>query len=228
MPSNGGNSREEEVAAIAQKVAKAKMISHSTGDDSDHMEEATSFDLMETTSTNDPTTMSSTNTPANDIRSYTTTAGQSVTGFTIPDHVHPRPHELWITKDTPAEALPQGWYHYDNGCRYGNAKIPHSDREYERELQKHIGRALDGQLYPYDHRMKATLEKSNYDKCLLIYRAHIARTIDFRKWNKDNIKEHLSYEHDWPWALLPHPSEGWSAGFHDERRDCNICEAFSR
>ena len=228
MPSNGGNSKEVEVANVEQPVTKANMTLPGIGRGYDSEEAAASCDLKEMTSTVDMGEACLTSTPANDIPSYLTTAKNSITGLRIPDYVHPRPHEMWITKDTPIERLPEGWYHYDNGCRYGNAKTPHSDRAYERELQRHTGRVPDGQSYSHDHRMKAELEKSNYDKCLLTYRAHIARTINLSKWDKDSIKQHFAYEPDWPWALLPHPSEGWSAGFHDERRDCHICEAFSR
>ena len=228
MPSNGGYSKEEEVAAIEQSATDTNVNSPRNERGDDKEEAPASCDLMDSTSINDHNEICSTSTPTNDIRSHTIPARKSITGLTIPDHVHPRPHEMWITQDTPVEELPEGWYHYDNGCQYGNAKVPQADREYERELQKHTKRALDGQLYPYDHRMRANLEKDNYDKCSLIYRAHIARTIDLSKWNKDNIKQHPAFEHDWPWALLPHPSEGWSAGFHDESRNCNTCEPFSR
>lgn len=153
---------------------------------------------------------------------------KSITGLEIPDFVLTRSHDMWIMKDTPAEMLPEGWYHYDNGCRYGNAKIPRSIREYESEVRKHTRRGPDGELYPHGHRLKAKLEKDAYDKCFLIYRSHVGRTIDLNKWNRDNIKQHSAYESDWPWALLPHPSEGWNAGFHPENRDCAVCEDFSR
>lgn len=228
MASNGGNSKEEEFARIEQPASQANMTSRDSERGHKSEEAAASCDRKGIMSSIDLGEVCLTSTPANDMPSYLTTAKKSITGLTIPDHVHPRPDEMWITKDTPVKELPEGWYHYDNGCRYGNAKTPHSDRAYERELLRHTGRTSDDQSYSHDHRMKAELEKSNYDKCLLTYRAHIARTINLSNWDKDSIKQHSAYEPDWPWALLPHPSEGWSAGFHDERRDCNICEAFSR
>lgn len=229
MPSNGGNSKGKgEAVAIEPDDITSKTSSPSSGNGRSDGEQATAFGLIENTPAKDRSDIISTSTPANDIRSYATTAGKSVTGHTIPAHVHPGSHEMWITKDTPAEKLPKTWYHYDNGCRYGNAKVPHPDREYERQLRRHMCQTLDGQSYTDDHLMKAALEKSNYDKCLLIYRTHIARTIDLNKWDKETIKEHHSYEQDWPWALLPHPAEGWSAGSHEGGRECNICDAFSR
>ena len=229
MTSNKGNSKEEEAVALTQPVYGVSVIP--SGDENNvgrQKEEVASDGSVRVLSTIENGDRLSTGTPANGIRTFTTTAAKSVTGLVIPQFVHPRPHEMWITRNTAAEELPEGWYHFDNGCHYGNAKIPQHDYEYERELQKYTRWNPEGQVNSYDHRMKSNLEKDAYERCFLVYRAHVARSIDLSKWNKDNIKQHPAYEPDWPWALLPHPSEGWGAGFHDPNRKCNICEDYSR
>ena len=228
MTSNEGNSKEEETVALTQPAYDVNVTSASNEKDRGKQKEVASGGSVSNFSSSENGERLSVGKPANGIRSYTTTAAKSVTGLAIPQFVHPRTYEMWITQDTPAEELPEGWYHYDNGCRYGNAKIPQHDYEYEREVQMHTRWTLEGQLDSSDHRMKSNFEKDAYDKCFLVYRAHLARTIDFSKWNKDNIKQHPAYEPEWPWALLPHPSEGWGAGFHDRSRNCNICEDYSR
>ena len=227
MTSNEGNSKEEEATVLKQPMDDID-VSSAAHEKITGRPEVVPGGSVHRLSSSGKEERVSTSTPANGIRSYTTTTAKLPTGLATPHFVHPRSDEMWITKDTPASALPEGWYHYDNGCRYGNAKIPHHDHEYERELQKHAGWTSEGQLDNHDHHMKSNIEKDAYEKCFLVYRAHIARTIDLSKWNKDNIKQHPAYEPEWPWALLPHPSEGWDAGFHGRDRNCTICEDYSR
>ncbi len=229
MTSNEGNSKEEEIAAFLQHDHSAKKVSFDPVESSSFtLGQDMGGGLADSMSSVDSRECRSASKPVSGICGDKPVGAGSITGLTIPDFVFSRPRETRVAKDMPAEDLPEEWYHFDNGCRSGNMKIPHHDVEYERQLQNHLRWTSDNQEIMLVHRKKTKLEKDAYDKSFLVYRAHLARTLDPSIWNKDNIKDHPAYEPDWPWALLPHPSENWGAGYHEPNRNCPICEDYSR
>lgn len=229
MTSNDGNSKEEEITSLVHPSGSAKeaLLSNEenlgTTASEDMLSETT--DSLSAMYGREQLSVSQT---AIGSREGPTAITKSITGLTIPHFVHPQSGETQIRDETPAEDLPEGWYHFDNGCCAGNIKIPQHDVEYERQLQKHKRWTSDNEGDSFNHRLKAALEKDAYDRCFLVYRAHVARSLDTNRWNKDNIKEHPAYENEWPWALLTHPSEGWDTGYHESSRDCPLCEDYSR
>ena len=228
MTSNKGNSKEEEFAAIMRPSDSANQNSLNGEEPLSIESEDTTRKMARSSSAKDISEQHPVSKQANDTDSNAIAISRSITGLELPRFVHLLPNETQIAKDSPAEDPPEGWYHFDNGCRSGNRKVPHRDTEYERQLQKHTKWNSDNQEISLVHRAKAMLEKDAYDKCFLVYRAHLARTLDVSEWNRENIKECSAYEPDWPWALLPHPSEGWGAGYHEPSRSCPICEDYSR
>ena len=229
MTSNDGNSKEEEVGASVPPT-------HDANKDSDHAEEGSSITnsankldgLANIVPAAESKEQGSTSKPANGRWSDTPINKKSITGSNIPEFLSLQPNEVRIAESTSAEDVPTGWYRFDNGCRSGKKKIPQRDIEYERQLSNHAKWTSDNQEVQTAHRVKAKLEKDAYDRCFLVYRAHLARTLKSGEWNKDNIKEHPAYESEWPWALLPHPSEDWNAGYHEPSRNCPTCEDYSR
>ena len=148
----------------------------------------------------------------------------SITGLPLPHFIHPIAIS-GLSDETPADQLPANWYHFDTGCRHGNDVIPYRDYPYERALIAHTKIPANDEAT----RVKAHKELILYEKLFLIYRKHVARTLDKSKWNHGNIKEHPAYEPDWPYALLGHPTDSEiGPGNHAASSDCGICKAYAR